>query len=108
MFAAQQHSTQSGSASPSSLFNRGSRANEKKNKTTTMRKTMRIQRGRPMASIPQQGGNAQSRECTFSLSLSLSLSLNYSLAFRAKRLVFCRGKSARGDRRLSFVFSLLW
>jgi hypothetical protein len=104
MFAAQQHSTQSGSASPSSLFNRGSRANEKKNKTTTMRKTMRIQRGRPMASIPQQGGNAQSRECTF----SLSLSLNYSLAFRAKRLVFCRGKSARGDRRLSFVFSLLW
>ena len=74
MFAAQQHSTQSGS----SLFFGGrgssSRANEKKNnnKTTqTMRKTpMRIQRGSPVASIPQQGGNAQPRE---SLSLCLSL-----------------------------------
>jgi hypothetical protein len=72
MFAAQQHSTRSGIASSSSLFNRGSsRANNnKKNKTTTMRKTMRIC---PMASIPQQGGNAQPREFL----LSCIFFLNY-------------------------------
>jgi hypothetical protein len=75
MFAAQQqHSTRSGIASSSSLFNRGSSQRANNNKTMR-KKTMRIC---PMASIPQQGGNAQPREFllyrAFSFTLFLLLS----------------------------------
>jgi len=63
MFAAQQqHSTRSGIASSSSLFNRGGSSSRANNTKTMRKKTMRIC---PMASIPQQGGNAQPREFLF-------------------------------------------